>query len=48
MPAGVPTAAVTEAGDVTNEDLVGAEQVAVGAAARRAGDPLPNPRSQRR
>jgi hypothetical protein len=33
-------AAVTEAGLVTHEHLVGAESVAVGAACRRVGDPL--------
>jgi hypothetical protein len=31
MPAGVSAAAVAEAGDVTDEDLVRPEQVAIGA-----------------
>jgi len=42
MPAGVPTAAVTEAGDVTNEDLVRAECVPVWAAGWWLGYPLPS------
>ena len=41
VPGGVSTAAVSEAGDVPDEDLVRAEPVPVGAAARRSGDPLP-------
>jgi hypothetical protein len=40
MPAGVPTAAVTEAGDVADQDLIRAECVPVWAARRRAGHPL--------
>ena len=39
-PCGVP-AAVAEAGLVPYEDLVGAEGVAVGAALRWVGDPVP-------
>jgi HK97 family phage major capsid protein len=39
-PGGVP-AAVSEAGDVPDEDLIGAEAVPVGASRRRVGDPLP-------
>jgi hypothetical protein len=35
------TAAVAEAGLMADEDLPGAELVAVGAAGRRMGDPLP-------
>jgi len=35
MPAGVPATAVSDTGDMTNEDLVGAERVPVGAASRR-------------
>jgi hypothetical protein len=41
MPAGVPASAVSEAGDVADEDLVRAEWVSVGTMCRRAGDPLP-------
>ena len=41
MPTGVPTAAVSEAGDVPNEDLIRAEAVSVWAPGRRVGDPLP-------
>jgi hypothetical protein len=40
MPAGVPAAAVAEAGDVSDEDLVWAEGVPVWASARRSGDPF--------
>jgi hypothetical protein len=39
-PCGVP-AAMTEAGDVPDEDLVRAEGVPVGASSGRVGDPLP-------
>lgn len=41
VPACVAAAAVTEAGDVTDEDLLRAEGVPVGASAGRSGDPLP-------
>jgi hypothetical protein len=41
VPDGVPAAAVTAAGDVTDEYLVGAEWVAVGAVRRCLCDPLP-------
>ena len=41
MPAGVPATAVSDTGDMTNEDLVGAERVLVGAASRRVDDPSP-------
>jgi hypothetical protein len=41
MPAGVTAAAVSEAGYVTDENLVRAEAVAVRAAGRRMRDPLP-------
>ena len=40
MPGGVPATAVTEAGDMPDEDLVRAECVPVRAVARRPGDPL--------
>jgi len=40
MPAGVPAAAVSEAGDMANEDLVRAERMDVGTSRRRMGDPL--------
>ena len=40
MPGRVPTTAVTEAGDMPDEDLVRAEGVTVGASARRTGDPF--------
>ena len=40
VPGGV-SAAVTEARDMTDEDLVRAERVAVGASRRWVGDPLP-------
>jgi hypothetical protein len=46
MPAGVSATAVTEAGDMPNEDLIRAEQVTVGAVGGRAGDPLPGHRLQ--
>jgi len=39
MPAGVTTAAIAKAGDMSDEDLVGAERVAVWAAAGWAGHP---------
>jgi len=39
VPAGVSAAA--EAGDVSDEDLIRAEDVAVGATGRWVGDPLP-------
>jgi hypothetical protein len=39
-PGGVP-AAVPEAGDMPDEDLAGAERVAVRASRRWVGDPLP-------
>jgi hypothetical protein len=41
MPAGITTTAVTETSDVADKDLVRAERVAVGAAARRLCHPLP-------
>jgi hypothetical protein len=41
MPAGVPSAAVPEAGDVADEDLVRAEWTTVRASAWWSGDPLP-------
>ena len=41
MPAGVTAAAVAEAGDVSDEDLVGAEAVPIRASRRRARDPPP-------
>jgi hypothetical protein len=41
MPTGVPAAAVTEASDMSHEDLIRAERVPVRAPGRRAGDPLP-------
>ena len=37
MPGRVPTTAVTEAGDMPDEDLVRAEGVTVGASAGRTG-----------
>jgi hypothetical protein len=40
MPAGVPSAAVAEAGDVTHQDLVRAERVTLRAAAGRLCHPL--------
>ena len=40
MPTGVPAAAVTEAGDVADEDLIRAEWVSIRASRRRAGHPL--------
>jgi len=40
MPAGVPAAAVAEAGDMPDEDLIRAERVAVRAATRWPGNPL--------
>ncbi len=40
VPAGVP-AAVAEAGDMPDEDLVGAEGVSVRASQQRVGNPLP-------
>ena len=44
-PGGVPAAAVTKAGGMADEDLPGAELVAVGAAGltRQAAAPLPAP-----
>ena len=42
MPGGVSAAAVTEAGDVADEDVVWAEGVSVGASGRWLGDPLPS------
>jgi hypothetical protein len=44
MPAGVSPAAVSEAGDVPDEDLIRAEAVSVGASRRWVGDPLPGRR----
>jgi hypothetical protein len=41
VPAGVSAAAMSEAGDVSDEDLVRPEWVAVWAAATWSGDPLP-------
>ena len=41
MPACVNAAAVAEAGDVPNEDLVRASGMSVRASGRRVGDPLP-------
>jgi hypothetical protein len=43
VPAGVSPAAVAEASDVTDEDLVRAERMSVGASRRRVGDPLSGP-----
>ena len=40
VPGGVPTAAVAEASNVADEDLVRAERMPVRAAARRSGDPF--------
>ncbi len=40
VPAGVSTAAVTQADDVPDENLIRAEGVPVGTAGRRSGDPL--------
>jgi hypothetical protein len=40
MPARVAAAAVSEAGDVPDEDLIRAEGVSVRAPGRRAGDPF--------
>jgi hypothetical protein len=40
MPRGVSAADMTEAGDVRDEDLVGAEGVSVGALGQRFGHPL--------
>ena len=42
VPAGVSAAAVAEASDVTDEDLAGAERVAVRASRRRVRNPLPS------
>ena len=39
---GVSAAAVAEASDVTDEDLAGAERVAVRASRRRVRNPLPS------
>jgi hypothetical protein len=44
MPTGVSTAAVSEAGDVADEDLIRSELVPVRAACRRMGDPIPGRR----
>jgi hypothetical protein len=44
MPGGVSAAAVSEASDVTDQDLVRAEEVAVRAARRWVSDPLPGRR----
>jgi hypothetical protein len=41
VPADRSSAAVPEAGNVTDEDLIGAEAVPVWAARRRVRDPLP-------
>jgi len=41
VPARVPAPAVTKARDVSHEDLIRAEWMTVGAAARWVGDPLP-------
>ena len=41
VPGGVSAAAVTEARDMTDEDLVRAERAAVRASRRWVGDPLP-------
>ena len=41
MPTGVPSTAVTEAGDMANENLAGAESVPVRASRRWVGHPLP-------
>jgi hypothetical protein len=46
MPAGVPAATVSEADDVSDEDLVRAEGVPVGAACWWVGDPLPPPHTR--
>jgi hypothetical protein len=40
MPAGVPNAAVAEARDMPDEDLIRTEGMTVGAAVRWGGDPL--------
>jgi hypothetical protein len=40
MPASVPAAAVADAGDVTDEDLIRAEDVAVRTTGRWLRDPL--------
>lgn len=40
MPGGVPAAAMPEAGNMSDEELMGAEKVAVWASARRFGHPL--------
>ena len=45
VPAGVSAAAVTKAGDVSDEDLIRAKGVAVRAAGRWLGYPLPFGRS---
>ena len=42
VPGAVSAAAVTLAGDVPDEDLVGAERMPVRATHRRVGDPLPS------
>jgi hypothetical protein len=36
----VPATAVSEAGNMPDEDLAGSERVAVGTSLRRAGDPF--------
>lgn len=46
MPGRMPTPAVTHAGNVTNEHLLGAEPVAARAVSWRLGDPLASPRDQ--
>ncbi len=40
VPGGVPAAAVTETGDIADEDLIGAEGVPVGASGGRFGRPF--------
>ena len=39
MPTGVPATAVSEAGNMPDEDLAGSERVAVGTSRGRPGDP---------
>ena len=41
MPAGVSSTAVSEAGDVSDEDLIRSERVPIRAAGWWSGDPLP-------
>ena len=41
MPAGMTASAVSEAGDVSDEDLIQTETVSVRASGRHVRDPLP-------